>query len=375
MSNDNNIRCLGIMEHIRLRPGMYIANTGNGERMEDGIYSLFQEVFENALDELSSGYGNKIHVTLKNRTLQIRDFGRGIPLDALKTVLTEPFSSGKINQDIYQRPIGMHGLGLKVVAALSDFLNVRTIRSGKYREIRMSRGAVLSDKSGECRELNGCEISFSPDSVIFSDFQLQPVLLEKLIRLYCCANPFLTVVFNDKEFHHFHGLMDSLINLIQFEKMVVDPIRLCCEDIECVLVQCDQRDAEWYSFVNGHRTVNGGIHVNAVRSALWGAAKVIMKGSNHMRSDDVFTSVTGIVSVRINEPMFEAQTKNWLGNVDRFAVWQRSIQEALLNYWYGNVDFCEPFFVQIDRNIERRERSADAMKTIHDNNSKGTKDV
>ena len=368
--SDETIRCLGIMEHIRLRPGMYIANTGNGEQMEDGIYSLFQEVFENAVDELSSGYGGRIHVTLKNRTLRIRDFGRGIPPEALPTVLTVPFSSGKIRQDIYRRPIGMHGLGLKVVAALSDFLNVRTIRSGKYREIRISRGAVLSDKSGECRELNGCEISFSPDPVIFSDFHLQPAVLEKLIRLYCCANPFLTVEFNEKEFHHFHGLMDSLVSLIGFETMVADPIRLCCEDMECVLVQCDQRRAQWCSFVNGHRTVNGGIHVNAVRSALWGAAKVIMKGSSRMRPDDIFTSVTGIVSVRIDGPMFEAQTKNRLGNVDRFAVWQRSIQEALLNYWYGNVDLCEEFFTQVDRNMDRREKEASAVEMIHDTRKK-----
>ena len=370
--DDETIRCLNIMEHIRLRPGMYIANTGKGDNLEDGIYSLFQEVFENALDELSSGYGNKIHVTLKNRTMQIRDYGRGIPLEALKTVLCAPFSSGKFNQDIYQKSIGMHGLGLKVVAALSDFLNVRTIRSGKFREIRMSRGIILSDKSGECRELNGCEITFSPDSVIFSDFHLQPILLEKIIKLYCCANPFLTVVFNEKEFHHFHGLLDSLINLIKFEQMVIDPILLRCDDIECVLVQCNQRNAKWYSFVNGHRTVNGGIHENAVRSALWCAAKKIMKGDN-MQPHDVFTSVTGIVSVRINDPLFEGQTKNRLGNVDRFVVWQRSIQEALLNYWYGNVDYCEPFFVQIDRNIEYREKTEEAIKKLHEEESEEAK--
>lgn len=190
MNDEPNIRALGIMEHIRLRPAMYIANIRSGETMEDGIYSLFQEIFENALDELTSGYGTHIRVQLENNTVNIRDYGRGIPLDALHKVLRQPFSSGKFAPGVYQNSIGLHGLGLKVVAALSERMTVRTIRNGSFREMQLSRGEALSDKTGQCDEADGCDISFTPDEKIFSGKStLNPYILKNLISSTAAPSP------------------------------------------------------------------------------------------------------------------------------------------------------------------------------------------
>ena len=324
MNDEPNIRALGIMEHIRLRPAMYIANIRSGETMEDGIYSLFQEIFENALDELTSGYGTHIRVQLENNTVNIRDYGRGIPLDALHKVLRQPFSSGKFAPGVYQNSIGLHGLGLKVVAALSERMTVRTIRNGSFREMQLSRGEALSDKTGQCDEADGCDISFTPDEKIFpGKSTLNPYILKNLIKLYCCAIPALNVVFNDEELQARHGLQDALLTLVPFEKITVPPIQLECGKVECVLVQCDQPENSWISFANGHRTVNGGVHSDAAKSALWLAAKQIMKGNTFMRPADVLCSVSGIVSTRIEEPLFEGQTKNRLANAGYFAAWQK----------------------------------------------------
>lgn len=364
MNNEQNIRALGIMEHIRLRPAMYIANIGSGERMEDGIYSLFQEIFENALDELTSGYGSQIRVQLKNNTVSIRDYGRGIPLDALHKVLLLSFSSGKFQQGTYSCSAGLHGLGLKVVAALSERMTVRTIRNGTFREMQLSRGEALSDKTGQCGEADGCDISFTPDAKIFSGKStVNPYILSNLIKLYCCAIPALSVVFNEEEFHARHGLQDTMLSLVPFDKIAVPPIPLECGKVECLFVQCDQPENSWISFVNGHRTVNGGVHVDAAKSALWLASKQIMKGNTVMRPADVLCSVSGIVSARIENPQFEGQTKNRLANAGYFAGWQKKLCDSLLDYWHGNVDFCDTFFRQVDCSIERRQKAEESAQS------------
>ena len=357
--NSEKILCLDIIEHIRKRPGLYIADTNGGSSAEDGIYSLLREVVENAIDESRAGFGNTIDITLCDNTFLIRDYGRGIPLEALPEVVSKAFSGGKFTHAVYTRSIGMHGLGLKVVNALSESFYCKTIRDGKYRKISARYGQLTEDKSEILLDHNGCEIFFKPDPVIFADLQINTLAVEKILKGYCSANTFLQINFNGKVLKHIHGLLDFMVEVTSFETMVGEPIVLHGKDWECVLTQNQAPSAQWISFVNGHPTGNGGVHTDALKSALYKGALEMMRGEHHMKKEDVFSTVSGIIAVTIDDPLFEAQTKNRLGNAAMFKKWQNEMLEELLIYWYSNVDECELFFQQIDLNIEKRERAAE----------------
>ena len=369
MENVEKIICLDIIEHIRKRPGLYIANTMGGNNMEDGVYSLLREILENSLDEIKAGYGNKIDITVRGNTFLLRDFGRGIPLESLPMVITQVHSSGKFDHSVYQQSIGMHGLGLKVVSALSEHFYCKTIRNGQYRKLVTQRGRVLEDTTDIAREPDGCEIFFQPDPVIFENLQIKMLAIEKMLKKYCSANQALQVNFNGKELKCIHGLIDLLVDMVDFGTMVGEPLYLQCGDLECVISQNETASSQWFSFVNGHPTGNGGVHVDAVKSALWQAANKIMKGEHHMKPEDLFATVSGIVSVNVDNPEFEAQTKNRLGNVKLFRNWQILVQDEILNYWFTDSDQCESFFQQVDRNIEKRERAEEKCSSVRNNNN------
>ena len=197
MKYSEKIVCLDIVEHIRKCPSLYIANKNNGDSLEDGIYSLFREVLENAIDEVNAGFCDSIDVVCYDNSLCIRDYGRGIPLESLPLVLTKAFSGGKFDNSIYDKSIGMHGLGLKVVSALSENFYCKTFRNGYSRKIATNRGKIVDDIQELVLEENGCEIFFQPDHHIFGELKLNSIAIRKMLRMYCGVNPALKINFNN----------------------------------------------------------------------------------------------------------------------------------------------------------------------------------
>lgn len=364
----SGIRVLSFTEHVRRRPSMYIANTRSGSTVDDGVYSLVQEVLENALDEVQNGFGQSIEVSLSPTSISVRDFGRGIPLESLEQVITTPFSSAKFNRDCYPNAIGLHGVGLKVVSTLSETFIIRTIRNGRFRELALSRGRLLKDIHGEIAEPNGCHVYFAPDPMIFPDIQFRQKCVAELLNRYRATNPQLETVLNGEHKRSSHGLCDFLREQIDFSNINGDLLSLGNPECELVLAQCQSSVGRWYSFANGHYNSNGGVHADAAKAALVDAARTIWKGGVPEAADILF-GIYGAISVRLPEPRFEAQTKNRLGNVEYFLPWKNQLQNALLSYWYDHIDECEEFFSQIDRNIARRKKAAEAQATVKNGES------
>lgn len=366
--NADNIRILSFTEYVRQRPSMYIANTRNGSSVDDGVYCLVQEILENALDEVKNGYGRSIEVSLSPTRIAIRDFGRGIPLEALEQVITIPFSGAKFTGDCYFNSIGLHGLGLKVVSNLSELFSIRTTRNGCSRELSLSRGKLLKDAYGKTSEPNGCHVCFSPDPMIFSGIQFRLECIAELLNRYRATIPQLETILNGEHERSSHGLCDFLKGHIDFSDINGDLLSLGNPECELVLAQCQSSVGRWHSFANGHYNSNGGVHADAAKAALVDAARTLWKGGV-LEAADILFGIYGAISVQLPEPRFEAQTKNRLGNVEYFLPWKNQLQNALLSYWYDHIDECEEFFSQIDRNIARRKKAAEAQETVKNGES------
>lgn len=359
--NASDIHVLSFPEHVRQRPAMYIANTRSGSSVEDGVYCLVQEVLENALDEIKSGFGHCIEVSLSPTRIAVRDFGRGIPLEALKRAITIPFSSAKFNHDCYTNSIGLHGLGLKVVSNLSETFTIRTIRNGCFRELDLNRGKLLKDTYGKTTEPNGCHVCFSPDPMIFTGIQFNLKCVSELLKRYRATTPQLETVLNGEHERSVHGLCDFLKEHIDFSDINGDLLPLGNSECEFVLAQCQSSTGKWYSFTNGHYNSNGGVHADAAKAALVEATRSLWKG-RVLESADILFGIYGAVSVQVPQPRFEAQTKNRLGNAEYFLVWKNKLQSDLLDYWHSHIDECEEFFSQIDYNIARRKSAQQASE-------------
>ena len=369
-SNVDGIRVLDYRDHIRLRPSMYIANTGGGESMDDGVYSLFKEVVENATDEFNAGFGCVLEIECDEKHFTVRDFGRGIPLEALQRVCEIPHAGGKFSSDIYINSAGLHGLGLKVVRHLCCKLNIRSIRSGKFRELRYANGQLVDDISGDTSEPTGTLVEAHPDPMIFPELKLKQTCLNDIVTRYLAANPGLEIVLNSCKLPKLNGMADFLARQLDLTKTSGLLVSACCDGIELAFAQNRFAPGWWCSFVNGHCTGNGGIHADAAKAALVASSRRWWKdGCNGKTLDsrDVLYGMCGAVSVRIAAPSFEGQTKNRLNNVAKFRCWVDRLTKKISDHWFTHPDECELFFRQIEYNVECRQRHE---KAIHDTHEK-----
>ncbi|MCH5327575.1 MAG: type IIA DNA topoisomerase subunit B [Coprobacter sp.] len=310
----DSIRTLDWKEHIRRRPGMYIGKLGDGTHSDDGIYVLLKEVLDNAIDEYMMGFGKQIIVNIDETAVTIRDFGRGIPLDKVKDVSSKMNTGAKYDSKAFKKSVGLNGVGIKAVNALSTEFYICSHRDGACKAIRYHLGNVIEDcpeeKTGED---NGTLVRFIPDNSIFKDYHYKEEFIEALLKNYVYLNSGLTIIFNGKKFHSRNGLVD-LLN----EKMTADPlypvIHLKGEDIEVVITHNNQYGEEYYSFVNGQHTTQGGTHLTAFREA---ASRTIKEFYNkNFDYSDIRNGIVAAVSVKVEEPVFESQTKTKLGSRD-----------------------------------------------------------
>ena len=308
---EDKIKTLSSLEHIRLRTGMYIGRTGNGSHYDDGIYILVKEVIDNGIDEFIMGHGEKIDVTIEDDMVTIRDYGRGIPLGKVIDCVSKINTGAKYNDDVFQFSVGLNGVGTKAVNALSSYFLVRSHRDGKYVEAEFEIGKIIRGENGNTNEPNGTLVSFSPDPVIFKKFKFNDDHLARRLRFYAYLNSKLRIHLNGDIFHCKGGLLDLIRDESKFEK-IYSPFHVLDSTLEFAFTHTNRFSEEYFSFVNGQYTSDGGTHLSAFREGL---LRGINDFSNKKFSgDDVREGILGAIAIRLKDPIFESQTKNKLGN-------------------------------------------------------------
>ena len=361
---EENIKSLDWREHIRLRPGMYIGKSGDGSSPDDGIYVLLKEVIDNCIDEFVMGEGKVIDITINDDYVSVRDYGRGIPLGKLVEVVSKMNTGGKYDTKAFKKSVGLNGVGTKAVNALSSKFNVSSTREGKTKIAEFELGILKNENLDSSDQKNGTYVLFSPDESIFKNYKYRMEYVEKMIRYYVFLNPGLTIVVNDKKFFSDNGLKDLLEDQSNINDFLYPIIHLNGKDIEVAITHSrTQYSEEYYSFVNGQYTVQGGTHQSAFREAI---VKTIREfyGKNY-ESSDIRKSIISAISIKVMEPIFESQTKTKLGSTD-MGKGMKSVRvfindfvkKNLDDYLHKNQDVAEKIQNKIiDAEKERKELS------------------
>ncbi|MGL1885218.1 MAG: type IIA DNA topoisomerase subunit B [Reichenbachiella sp.] len=312
--NEDSIKSLDWKEHIRLRPGMYIGKLGDGSAQDDGIYVLVKEVIDNCIDEHMMGHGKTINVKVGDHRVEVRDFGRGIPLGKVIDCVSKINTGGKYDSSAFQKSVGLNGVGTKAVNALSSYFKVQSFRDGETKLAEFDAGNVTKDCPIEkSDQRNGTLIAFEPDNTVFKNFHFIPEYLDNLLWNYAFLNAGLTINFNGQKYHSEDGLKDLLRRKTDEESQRYPTIHLKGEDIEVAITHSNQYGEEYYSFVNGQNTTQGGTHLAAFREAYVRVIRDFYK--KDYDAADIRASIVGAVAVRVQEPIFESQTKTKLGSL------------------------------------------------------------
>lgn len=314
--NEDNIRSLDWKEHIRMRPGMYIGKLGDGSSHDDGIYILLKEVLDNCIDEFVMGAGKTIEVTIKDKTVTVRDYGRGIPLGKVIDVVSKMNTGGKYDSLAFKKSVGLNGVGTKAVNALSNYFRVESVRDDKQKAAEFSAGnLVLDEEIIDTTKRKGTKVAFTPDETIFKNYKFRFEYVIKMLKNYCYLNNGLTILFNGEKYYSENGLKDLLEETINAEDLEYPIIHLKGDDIEIALTHSKtQYSEEYHSFVNGQNTTQGGTHLAAYREAI---VKTIREFYNKpFEASDVRKSIVTAISIKVMEPVFESQTKTKLGSTD-----------------------------------------------------------
>lgn len=312
---EDQIKSLDWKEHIRLRPGMYIGKLGDGSAADDGIYVLIKEIVDNSIDEHMMGNGNRIEVSFNGNSVTVRDFGRGIPLGKVVDCVSKINTGGKYDSGAFQKSVGLNGVGTKAVNALSRSFVVHSFRDGKVKKAVFERGELIEDcPIQDSNQKNGTLIIFEPDNAIFKNFRYIPHFLEEQIWNYCFLNAGLTINFNNQIFHSKRGLLDLLERKTDVDTLRYPIMHFKGRDIEIALSHGNQYGEEYYSFVNGQNTTQGGTHLTAFKEAVVKTVRDFYK--KDFDSNDIKSAIIGAVAVRVQEPVFESQTKTKLGSSD-----------------------------------------------------------
>ena len=314
--DEDNIRSLDWKEHIRMRPGMYIGKLGDGSSPDDGIYILLKEVIDNCIDEFVMGAGKVIEVSIKDKVVSVRDYGRGIPLGKVVDVVSKMNTGGKYDSKAFKKSVGLNGVGTKAVNALSNFFRVESVRDNQQKVAEFSAGNLkLEEAVQESTKRKGTKVSFIADEAIFKNYKYRNEYVIKMLKNYCYLNRGLTIYFNGEKYISENGLKDLLEENIANEDMVYPIIHLEGEDIEIAITHSkSQYSEEYHSFVNGQNTTQGGTHLGAFREAI---VKTIKEFYNKpFESSDIRKSIVSAVAVKVEEPVFESQTKTKLGSTD-----------------------------------------------------------
>lgn len=370
--NEDSIRSLDWKEHIRLRPGMYIGKLGDGSAYDDGIYVLVKEVIDNCIDEHVMGYGKTIEIKISDHRVEIRDYGRGIPLGKVIDCVSKINTGGKYDSKAFQKSVGLNGVGTKAVNALSNYFKVQSFRDGRTKLAEFERGELVKDiPDTESSQRNGTLVTFEPDNSIFKNFRFIPEFLENQLWNYAYLNSGLTIVFNGRKYHSENGLLDLLSRKTDEENLRYPIIHLKGDDIEVALTHSQQYGEEYYSFVNGQFTTQGGTHLAAFREAVVRCIRDFYK--KDFDASDVRTAIVAAVSVRVQDPVFESQTKTKLGsqNMGPDGPTVRTfindfIKKELDDYLHRHADTAEALLKRIMQSERERKEIAGIKKLANE---------
>ncbi|TXI71224.1 MAG: type IIA DNA topoisomerase subunit B [Cyclobacteriaceae bacterium] len=313
--NESSIRSLDWREHIRLRPGMYIGKLGDGSAKDDGIYVLVKEVIDNSIDEHMMGYGKVIDVTITEQKVTVRDYGRGIPLGKVVDVVSKINTGAKYDSGAFQKSVGLNGVGTKAVNALSNYFKVQAFREGKTKVAEFKKGVLTTDaKETKTNDKNGTYVEFEPDNTMFKHYHFIPEYLDDLMWNYAFLNAGLTINYNGRKFYSKDGLLDLLKQKSDAEDIRYPIIHFKGDDIEVALTHGSQYGEEYYSFVNGQNTTQGGTHLAAFREGVVRGVRDFYK--KDFDASDIRASIIAAIAVRVQEPVFESQTKTKLGSLN-----------------------------------------------------------
>ncbi|MBS3915015.1 MAG: type IIA DNA topoisomerase subunit B [Bacteroidetes bacterium] len=333
---EDEIRSLDWKEHIRMRPGMYIGKLGDGTAADDGIYVLVKEIMDNSIDEHVMGHGKKIEITVDDKFVKIRDFGRGIPLGKVIDCVSKINTGGKYDSRAFQKSVGLNGVGTKAVNALSASFVVQSFRDGKTKRADFERGELIKDhKEAESKETNGTLISFEPDNTVFKNYRFIDEYLREQVQNYTYLNSGLTIRYNGESYASKRGLLDLLENKVNTEELLYPIIHAKGGDLEIAFSHTQSYGEEYYSFVNGQFTTQGGTHLMAFREAIVKTIRDFYK--KEFDATDIRGSISAAISVRVQEPVFESQTKTKLGSAD-MGPDGPGIKSAVLDFVKKEVD-------------------------------------
>ena len=373
---DDNIRHLSDMEHVRTRPGMYIGKLGDGSQSEDGIYVLLKEVIDNSIDEFKMNAGKRIEVTLEeNLRVSVRDYGRGIPQGKLIEAVSVLNTGGKYDSKAFKKSVGLNGVGIKAVNALSTHFEVHSYREGAVRKAVFEKGVLISDTTENTEDETGTYIYFEPDNSLFKHYQFRHEFVENMLRNYTYLNTGLTIMFNGRRIHSRNGLVD-LLNDNMTNDGLYPIVHLKGEDIEIAFTHTNQYGEEYYSFVNGQHTTQGGTHQSAFKKHI---AETIKEFSGkNFDFGDIRNGLVGAISINIEEPLFESQTKIKLGSlttipdggisIDKFIG--DFVKEQVDNYLHRNPDIAEVIIQKISENEKERKAMAGVAKLARERSKK-----
>lgn len=313
--NESSIKSLDWREHIRLRPGMYIGKLGDGSAKDDGIYVLVKEVVDNCIDEHMMGYGKTIDVNINESKVTVRDYGRGIPLGKVVDVVSKINTGAKYDSGAFQKSVGLNGVGTKAVNALSNYFKVQAFRDGMSKQAEFKKGVLTNDgRQTKTDEKNGTYVEFEPDNTMFKNYHFIPEYLDDLMWNYAFLNAGLTINYNGGKFYSKDGLLDLLRQKSDAEEIRYPIIHSKADDIEFALTHGNQYGEEYYSFVNGQNTTQGGTHLAAFREGIVRGVRDFYK--KEFDASDIRASIIGAIAVRVQEPVFESQTKTKLGSLN-----------------------------------------------------------
>ena len=365
---EDNIRSLDWKEHIRMRPGMYIGKLGDGSSQDDGIYILVKEVIDNCIDEYVMGHGNNVDIKIEDGTVSIRDYGRGIPLGKVIDCVSKINTGGKYDSKAFKKSVGLNGVGTKAVNALSDYFKVQAIRDKKTKVAEFKKGVLVKNHNqAKTKDPNGTLITFTPDQSIFKNYKFKNDYIENQLWNYAYLNAGLKLNFNDKTIYSKNGLLDLLQNKTNPEQLRYPIVHLKDEDIEIAITHGEQYGEEYYSFVNGQNTTQGGTHLAAYREAI---VKTVREFYNkNFDTKDVQTSIIGAISVRVEEPVFESQTKTKLGSLKMGPEGQtvrlfisEYVTKHLGNFLHKNKEVAEALLKRIQQSERERKEIAGIKK-------------
>ena len=364
---DDNIRHLSDMEHVRTRPGMYIGRLGDGSMPEDGIYVLLKEVIDNSIDEFKMGAGKRIEVDIDDELrVTVRDYGRGIPQGKLVEAVSVLNTGGKYDSKAFKKSVGLNGVGIKAVNALSSAFEVRSYRDGTVRSVQFEKGVQKSDKTEDTQDENGTYVFFEPDATLFKNYRFHTDFVETMLRNYTYLNTGLTIMFNGRRILSRNGLED-LLNDTMTTDGIYPIIHLKGEDIEIAFTHTNQYGEEYHSFVNGQHTTQGGTHQSAFKEQI---AKTIKEFFNkNFEYTDIRNGLVAAIAVNVEEPMFESQTKIKLGSLtmspDGVSVNKYVgdfIKTEVDNYLHKHADVAEVMLQKIQASEKERKEMAGVTK-------------